>query len=395
MKRYAIFLLPIVGFAFYLIAELNNGRFNIPDFEVYYQSAERLTQAESLYTNDLGFFYRYKYSPSAALPFLVFTVLPLFAAKIAWWLVSIAIIVANLWLVARLAHHGLPEPDNRRYTWLILPLMLTMGSFYEADIHLGQVNQLNFLLFLGMAWFHWYKPKAWAVGLLWAISFSFKPFALILLPYFLWKKEWKILGWIAAATAVWLLLPVLFYGNWEMWQNEMVGWLRELSIELSRKQDLLAPRGFTMFAILARYTPARWLIEFDASGTLLFQLSVLGIAAVLILRLMLRGQNGPRQALYEWALILGLIPMIASTGRAMFVFLSLGLYLLFQSFSRFHVAIKGAIVGACLLLGGNIGELWGRDLSEGYNNLGLIGIAAVLLWSILLWQAMRGKEELS
>lgn len=60
-----------------------------------------------------------------------------------------------------------------------------------------------------------------------------------------------------------------------MFVAEYQNWKVELLVELKAKQTLLMPENHTIFSVVARYTPLRWILS-SSLASMVYQLLMLG-----------------------------------------------------------------------------------------------------------------------
>jgi hypothetical protein len=275
------------------------------DFSVNYQAARRLRLGETLYRTADGH-YQFKYMPFSAFLYLPFSLLPLGAAKAAWY----AVVVSSTVLVFALSLRLL-RPGRKKAVLVSAVAVLVVGRYFVREIDLGQINALITALLLIMllrydSWLDRSGPprEEPAVGLTWGLAAALKPYALIYLPYFLIKKRWLTVAGGLGVLGLAVLSPALFYG----WKGNFIvleEWRTTLSASTPRlysAQDNVSIMGF-----LTKWT------ERQDLAFILYLAVVAGLAA-LVLSLVRRGRNVPRPQVLEGFLLLALIPLVSPLG---------------------------------------------------------------------------------
>jgi hypothetical protein len=197
----------IICLAYYAL-ETFNGRAQMADFRVYYDAANAFLNDTQLYGKAFGVSSGfYKYSPFACLPFVPLAVLPYkIASFIFYLLISGSIIWFSLYL-----YKSIVGERYEKTGWIVGLTALYMADHLERELHLGNINL--FLLIAAFWIFTFLKnEKQLFAGLLYGLLLLFKPHFLILLPYFIWKKQWKASLISVAFVLVGLLLPALLKG---------------------------------------------------------------------------------------------------------------------------------------------------------------------------------------
>src|SRR5258708_7781193 len=172
----------------------------MPDFEVYRIAGARALAAEPLYRPDDGHF-QFKYVPAFAIFAAPLAMVPLAAAKGAWFAGSaiLMLVLLGLSLRAMPAIHLPPA-------LLVVITFLAMAKFYAHELVLGQVNLLfGVLVVLGIVWLR--SGKDAAAGLLFALAFVVKPYGAIFAPWLATRRNRTALVAMAGGPAPRLALP--------------------------------------------------------------------------------------------------------------------------------------------------------------------------------------------
>ena len=209
-------LLPVL----YLVLLFINHRFQLSDFNVYYGAADALMNGEQVYGKSFGLSSGfYKYSPEVLVPFLPFALLKYDVAAVLFYLLNAGILVL---LLNEFKRTFFKEISWRKEVWFMLVMtFLFFGDQLERELFLGNVNALLLLLTLWAVRSIENKQHAKA-GLIYAVVLCFKIHFLILLPYFILKKEWKVLlytivGIAGMALTLFICVPsrfVVLHSQW-------------------------------------------------------------------------------------------------------------------------------------------------------------------------------------
>lgn len=209
-------LLPVL----YLVLLFINHRFQLSDFNVYYGAADALINGEQVYGKAFGLSSGfYKYSPEALLPFIPFAYLRYDVAAVIFYLFNTAILVL---LLNELKNVFFSQLKWGKEVWIYLILSVAFfGDQLERELFLGNVNAFLLLLTLWSLRSIQSNQRAKS-GLIYAVVLCFKIHFLILLPYFIFKKEWKVLGYtvlglIGMASLFFICVPnrfVVLHNQW-------------------------------------------------------------------------------------------------------------------------------------------------------------------------------------
>ena len=377
--RFSIATLALLLLLF-MTFEIKNGRFDMKDFHVYYVAADRLMAGENMYRPVEDGHFHFKYSPESALFFVPLAIFPYGAARVIFWLILTAVICANLYMSILLVKPDFKSDDAGRLNGKILLAALILGVHAQRELHLGQVNQILLLMYLGLVLLV-RNQKNISAAALWAISMFIKPYGLIFLPYYLLKKKFKPIVIFIVFTAGIALTPAAIYG----WHGSIIQhgfWLRELSVELSDKRDLLASANHTIFSIMARYTPLR-LIHWSGHSTLIFQVTIIILLAGLFLYLMRRGKGLSDSSMLESGFLIALIPTLAATSHNAYGFFELIVVLIIFKWHELNKIEKALALAGFIFTGGNMYDLVGLKAWQVINNLSIIAIGGLLLLAVV------------
>jgi hypothetical protein len=372
----------------FMFAEIHNGRFHYSDFEVYYQAGHRILAGENLYRPVEDGFYRYLYSPTAALYFIPISFLTFPVAKVVYWCFLTAMILAGLYLAFSLISPDIRNESPARINTLFLLAGLILGVHIQRELHLGQVNHILLVFYLAIVYCY-ARGKTVLLAVLWAMSVFIKPFAFIFLPYFVLKRRWKEMALCCIFTLLLFAAPLLFYTPDE-YSKQLQGEMTEIKIELQEKQDLLHSANHTIFSVLARYSPLN-MITFTPSVTKTYQGAVLCLMAGFIFWFVRCGESVERGYIPDFALLIACIPLLSYTSYNAFGFVELLVCLLLYHFSSLTRSERFCVIAGFVLSGGNWYDLWRKRLWRVFEGWSLLSIGTILLIAVLMMKRHARK----
>jgi hypothetical protein len=165
------------------------------------------------------------YPPFWGIVIAPFTWVPYQTARLIWFgfnVLWLLVFVGLLWKWDRTEN---PQ-HNLLYRFAILLLLLNFTPLYESLRH-GQANILILLLLTGVLWFYMRKKYTYA-GILLGLAAMIKILPLILIAYWLWKKQWKLVG--AAFITIFVLglvtLPLTGFASYtKFFQDNQIYYL--------------------------------------------------------------------------------------------------------------------------------------------------------------------------
>jgi hypothetical protein len=173
-----------------------------------------------------------------------------------------------------------------------------------------------------------------------------------------------------------------------MFIAQNISWFKEIIAELNTKQDLLAAGNHTLFSVLVRYTPLRWL-DWNAQLTMIYQLFVLMLLGLLMLKLKEAGKYDKWSPAGELGLLLCLIPLLAFTNRNLYMFNGLASAILLLRFRNLHWIHKTFFILGILISSFNIIEIWGEHIIYLLEDWSFITIGTMMIWVVLYLNIYR------
>lgn len=185
--------------------------FGLKVFEVYYRSAAALLQGDPIYSGTNGWIYLYPPLLSQLLIPIVATLDYTLASTI-WLGINIALLVVTLTVLSRYV------PDHwAKWLWL---LPIAFIPIWQA-LYIGQVTIILFTLLTGV-WVALREDRPVLAGMLLAFAAWLKVFPAVLILYFLWRRNTRLIAGVIvgglglAAFQILVSGPVLFVQFFEV-----------------------------------------------------------------------------------------------------------------------------------------------------------------------------------
>jgi len=288
---------------------------------------------------------------------------PLEAAKAAWFGLSACLMLALLWLsVAAM-------PELRRPAPLLLVLtFLAMAKFYAHELVLGQVNLLfGAIVVLAIVWLR--QGRGAAAGLLFAIAVVVKPYAVIFAPWLATRPRRTAFLSMAAGMIVLLLLPAVRYG-WQGNLHLLIDWWQ--TVTTTTAPNLANPDNVSLGAM---YT--KWLGP-DSPARIL---AVVTAAALLLLMCVVVAGRGALRATdtLEASILLLLIPLLSPQGWD-YVFLigTPAVMLLINDSALLAREVRIAAIAAIAIVALTIYDLVGRGAYAMFMQLSIVTLCVIV-----------------
>jgi hypothetical protein len=369
----ALILLIIVFYGVYL----GWIKKDMSDFGVPYKNALRIMRGETPYRVTDGHL-QFKYAPISAFFYFPLTLLPYDMAKVVWYYLEIVF----LYFIFVLSYKVLP--DKRKRPWFVAGIsFLVMLKFIGREFELGQVNTfiiLALMLMLSAA----LKKKDAAVGVFWALSVFFKPYALIFFPYFILKRRWKALAVGAGVLLAGLAMPSVVFG---VRGNLHV--LAQWGQTLSRSTPGLMTVGdnASLYAFFWKILPG----QSAALAEALWIASGFLLAAVLVwMMLAAKTRAVAVPELLEMSFLFVLIPLFSPLGWYYNYFYAVpAVAIIMNYWPVFPRGWKYLVVIDLLLIGGTLREVLGKTLFRFYSHMHFVAVNFLVIVAVLVYMRLN------
>ena len=385
----AIFATLCAGLLLQAFTNRYNGGIWLRDFQVFHRAGERVLSGDDLFRPVRDGYYSYKYSPTAAMLFIPFSLLPFVVAEVFYWFFVSGLVVVGLYLSLTLINPDFRNTDPARLGFLLALTMMALGVHIWSELTLGQINYLLLVMYIAIAWL-FTQSRPVLLAFIWALSIFIKPFGLILLPYFVLKKRFREIAYFISFTALLFIMPAVSYGAHFL--DLQRSWLSAITEELGNKADLFQSGNHTLVAVIAQHSP---LDAFEAGSVYLtiykaLVLALVALAAFLVVR---KGSGLKHAEVLDFAFILALTPLLSYTSNNLFVLVELGIILLLFNFGKLNNREKVMAACGCLLIGGNFyNQLpyeWGERFFAYYDSISLLTVGTILLLATIFMLRWR------
>ncbi|MGA3013616.1 MAG: glycosyltransferase 87 family protein [Bacteroidales bacterium] len=376
---------PLIGFGLFVLVIclaniiLNNvnHRFWLTDFNVYYAAAKNLTNGSAVYLQAFGDGSGYyKYSPVILCFFMPYLALNYYVASVIHFtILSAAFFYAFVLIYRMLTRYFFQEPVKR--AGQLLSIAFTgMVIHLVRELYLGNINILLLCLCL-VALRHYLKGKTVSGSILFGIVLLTKPFYLLLILPLLFRKRIKAIAVIALTILVGLLLPFALFGI-DRTLSLYSGWMKIMEVHTAvfpGKNTLEYLVGYYFIPDLPWYTDM----------IIIFVVAVIfSVFNWFNLKLeksrTLPGKSGDQDFIFEWWILLALIPNLVKTDSEHFLSTApLLAFLVFFIALRKKYWLIPVMVILIFFYGANSKDLLGSTLSERLFSMGLFGLSNLIL----------------
>lgn len=179
------------------------------DFNIFISASKDLMLKKNIYSNLYNEYYHYYYDVLFALVLVPFTYIPLYITKVIWLLVNLFFLYKTWEVLKEWLSFSLLE----RKTRIIISVLtfIFILRFLRDNFHLAQMT--IFILFTLIYGLYLIEQKKMMKGtLLIALGINIKLLPLVILPYLIYRREFKSFWMTLLFMIILLFLPALILG---------------------------------------------------------------------------------------------------------------------------------------------------------------------------------------
>jgi hypothetical protein len=350
-------------------------------------------------------------------PFFSFVSVPLalldrvspYLARILWIVLTWASIFWALDLIARLVY-------GKRLVWradetaldiaspeLFVPFLLTL-PYTLNNFELLQINTILFALVLWGLYLQANGREA-AGGIAIGAAAAMKLMAIAFLPYFLYRKRWRVAFWTAAASCLFFFSPMLILG-WAKFWKDVALWLVALNgaIDSGNAQqsvysmwDRVLGYGYAPFAV-----PGTFQLPLSGARSVKLAWEITCAVVAMLGAIAFRGtpRPGSRWAQVEWAAVFVASAVLSPIARKpYFVVLLLPNALLYAAWrsskvdARARGVMGGVLLASFALSVPTLHDLIGKSLAVRLEMGSVVTYGALIMLGGSLWYRNRAPRQ--
>ena len=189
------------------------------DFDVHRQIGSWFLTGQNLYTDP----YTYPYMPTGA---MYFSLLALVDRSVGLAMRYTTAIIC-LWLTCVLFHAMIRDRFKELAQVNLILSVITVvlaGQFILYDLDDGGPHTILMGILVGAVYAVW-KGREKFGGMLFGLAIALKVTPGLFLPFFIWKRQWRLALYTAVATACWIILPMVWMGPANWWSHQLT-WTR-------------------------------------------------------------------------------------------------------------------------------------------------------------------------
>lgn len=285
-----------------------NGRFHQWDFQVYYGAAADWLSGGEVYGKSYGLSSGfYKYSLTALIPFVPFTLLPYFWASTLYYFGLLFLMIKFIKKWSKWMMNADSYWSIKAVFWMTL---IFFGDHLERELFLGNINFLLLVLLMWF-WFHIQFAKWNWAGWVLAFVCLVKPHFVIALPLIVLLKQWDLFKHFCIALGSLFLIPLFLCGPFDFFDLNQT-WLKTMAAHNAALYE--SPN--TLYGI---FNPL--ITQFISEPKMWYVLLVLLSVGILVLLLWYFWQRVNKANLsILYFLVFALVPSLTHTDTEHFLF---------------------------------------------------------------------------
>ena len=191
------------------------------DFTVYVAAGRAVLENHDIYLAENARGWRYVYPPPFAILLAPLARMPLGAGALLWYLLTVAAIGGSVAMSAALL--GASPLRSKPQIVYGLPL-LGLASLLISGMLRSQASPFMYFFMVAAFYFH-LKNRPAAAGFSLACAVLLKVFPLVLLAYFVLRRQWRaVLATAGALVLLGIVLPSLYWG-WQFNLDQIARWI--------------------------------------------------------------------------------------------------------------------------------------------------------------------------
>jgi hypothetical protein len=170
------------------------------DYPLWFWAGHQILEGKDLYPSDPRHYFDFIYPPLSA----ILLAIPSYFGKIPLYLVLSVMNAAAWWMTAQFSN-AMTGMGRNPGPWLFaLPAFVTVSFVFDM-FDLGQPNLLLLAMMLYGFWLLQHE-RPWMAGSMFALATAIKVFPIAVLPYLLWRRQWKAVAGMAVFLGIFLFV---------------------------------------------------------------------------------------------------------------------------------------------------------------------------------------------
>jgi alpha-1,2-mannosyltransferase len=180
----------------------------------------QLDSGENIYER-----FTYPNPPVMAIMLRPIAELPPLAGALLWYYLKVGLALASFAMAFRLAaDQGVPFPPWAKALTVLLSLRPVLGDLMHGNVNL----LILFLVIAGLMLFR--RGRDVPAGIVIALAIACKVTPALFIPYFVWKRAWRVLAGVAVGLVLFLLVVPAAFVGWADNLDLLQSWVRQMVV---------------------------------------------------------------------------------------------------------------------------------------------------------------------
>lgn len=355
----------------FVFVELMNNKLWTNDFRVYYGAVQDFFSGKNPYVDNYGLDSGYfKYPPFTLYLFGVLKLLPFWVGQFMHLFILASSLLISMFVLREMTFQIVEPSVGKRRIWLLYVGFLCVAIHLTREFHMGNINLILLVLFvLGLSRIQ--SESIWWTAICWSLMTILKPIMILAFVPLIFYKKWKLILYLGGFGLAYFLFPILHLGwseNLKLWSD----WFQSIA---AHGTYIVSENSLKYLANFYMGTQSEWI------PSLIVLLMLVGI---LIFQRLQKIEN-PLD-LIQWTVVFtAFTPNFFVTDTEHFLLsLPLIVFLLMELVKRKSALAWGIFSLAFIPFSLNSNDLWGRKISDYFDQLGALGIGNLLFIGLFL-----------
>ncbi len=199
------------------------------DYVLWYWAGQQVLQGKDLYPSDPNDYFAFIYPPLPA----VLLAPPSWFGKLFLYTCLALLNCAAWWMTAQFSNALTGSGRTPPPLLFALPSVLTITSVFDM-FDLGQPNLVLLALMLGGFWLL-RQERPWSAGAMFALATAIKAFPVAVVPYLVWRRQWKAVASVVVFLGVFLFVVPAPVRGFQHNMAELKTWYQAMVASSSEK----------------------------------------------------------------------------------------------------------------------------------------------------------------
>lgn len=355
----------------FVFVEMANNKLWTNDFRVYYGAVHDFFNGKNPYVDNYGLDSGYfKYPPFTLYLFGVLKWIPFWIGQFIHLFLLASSLLISMFVLREMTFYIVEPSVGKRRIWLLYVGFLCVAIHLTREFHMGNINLILLVLFVvGLSKIQ--SETMWWTAICWSLMTILKPIMILAFVPLLFYRKWKLILYLGGLGITFFLFPVLHLG----WGGNLTLWMDWFKSIAAHGTYIVSENSLKYLSSFYFGTKSEWI------PSLVVLLLLIGVLTFQCVR-----KQKQQFDLMNWVVLFtAFTPNFFVTDTEHFLLsLPLLVFLLVQLAAR-KSAVGWVFFGIGFVpFSLNANDLWGRKISDYFDQLGALGIGNLLFIGLFL-----------